>query len=92
MRTRLTVVEEHGLFAKARQGPIALGDDRGFERHRPGDHLRSDIRPRAADYRQDPGDQVDYTCCGCLGPPFWGSHTRHLSHRRVFKADFSQTG
>jgi len=37
MRTRLTVVEELGLFTEARQGPIALGDDRGFERHRPGD-------------------------------------------------------
>jgi hypothetical protein len=40
MRTRLTVVEELGLFAKAQQGPIALEDDRGFERHRSGDHPR----------------------------------------------------
>jgi hypothetical protein len=52
MRTRLTVVEELGLFAKARQGPIALEDDRGFERHRSGDHPRRVVPSDAAIVRR----------------------------------------
>src|SRR6516225_10881677 len=48
MRARLAVLEEPGLLAEARQGAVALGDDRSFERYRPGDHQR----------RVVPGDAV----------------------------------